>query len=106
MALNCGTEKYVVGESNNKISHSDEKEQPTMTHSDTEASHRQIVEEKKKKKSPAQKNTASDSIYRRLKRRPNEPMGSEVGVAVTLIGGSNWEGAGGDFLGSWLRSFP
>lgn len=102
MALNCRT-KYAVGESNNKISHSDEKEQPTTTHSDMDASHRQIV--KKKKKSPAQKNTASDFVYRRLKRRPNEPMGSEVGVAVTLIGGSNWEGAGGDFLGSWLHSF-
>lgn len=49
MALNCGTEKYVVGESNNKISHSDEKEQPTTTHSDTDASHRRIVEKKKKK---------------------------------------------------------
>lgn len=59
-------------------------------------SHRQIVEREKKKKA-RQRNTASDSISRRLKRSPNEPMGSEVGVAVTLVGGLTGRGQEGTF---------
>lgn len=50
-----------------------------------------------KKKSQTQRNTASDSISRRLKRSPNEPMGSEVGVAVTLVGGLTGRGQEGTF---------
>ena len=62
-------------------------------------SHRQIVEQKKK--SQTQRKTASDSISRRLKMSPNEPMGSEVRVAVILVGGltgRRWEGTFGELV--------